>query len=63
MRELNIVSVKILYLENHATFAQQVISQFLKSHQITVIPSLAAARHWKADFEESTFAASPNFSH
>jgi CheY-like chemotaxis protein len=36
--------VKILYLENHAIFAQQVISQFLKSHQVIVIPSLAAAR-------------------
>ena len=36
--------VKILYLENHAIFAQQVISQFLKSHQVTVAPSLAAAR-------------------
>jgi DNA-binding NarL/FixJ family response regulator len=36
--------VKILYLENHSIFAQQVISQFLKSHQVVVIPSLAAAR-------------------
>jgi len=36
--------VKILYLENHAIFAQQVISQFLKSHQVTVVPTLAAAR-------------------
>jgi DNA-binding NarL/FixJ family response regulator len=35
--------VKILYLENHAIFAQQVISQFLKSHQITVVPTLTAA--------------------
>jgi CheY-like chemotaxis protein len=35
---------KILYVENHAIFAQQVISQFLKTHQITVAPSLAAAR-------------------
>jgi DNA-binding NarL/FixJ family response regulator len=36
--------LNILYVENHAIFAQQVISQFLKSHQVTVIPSLAAAR-------------------
>jgi DNA-binding NarL/FixJ family response regulator len=36
--------VNILYLENHAIFAQQVVSQFLKSHQVTVVPSLAAGR-------------------
>jgi DNA-binding NarL/FixJ family response regulator len=36
--------VKILYLENHAIFAQQVISQFLKSHQVAVVPGPAAAR-------------------
>jgi DNA-binding NarL/FixJ family response regulator len=36
--------MKILYLENHAIFVQQVISQFLKSHQVTVVPTLAAAR-------------------
>jgi DNA-binding NarL/FixJ family response regulator len=36
--------MKILYLENHAIFAQQVISQFLKSHQVTVVATLAAAR-------------------
>jgi CheY-like chemotaxis protein len=36
--------VKILYLENHSIFAQQVISQFLKSHQVTVAPTVAAAR-------------------
>lgn len=35
--------MKILYLENHAIFAQQEISQFLKSQQVTVVPSLAAA--------------------
>jgi CheY-like chemotaxis protein len=37
--------VRILYLENHAIFAQQVMSQFLKSHRVTVVPSLAGARH------------------
>jgi DNA-binding NarL/FixJ family response regulator len=36
--------VKILYLENHAIFAQQVTSQFLKFHIVTVIPSLTTAR-------------------
>jgi len=36
--------VNILYLENHAVFAQQVIRQFLFVHQVTVVPSLAAAR-------------------
>jgi DNA-binding NarL/FixJ family response regulator len=36
--------VNVLYLENHAIFAQQVISQFLKSHQVTVVPTLATAR-------------------
>jgi DNA-binding NarL/FixJ family response regulator len=41
---LSIRFMKILYLENHAIFAQQVISQFLKSHQVAVVPNLAAAR-------------------
>lgn len=36
--------VNILYLENHSVFAQQVIRQFLAAHQVTVVPSLAAAR-------------------
>ena len=36
--------MKILYLENHAIFAQQVIQQFLADHQVTVAPSLTAAR-------------------
>jgi DNA-binding NarL/FixJ family response regulator len=36
--------MKILYLENHAIFARQVISQFLKTHAVTVVPTLAAAR-------------------
>src|SRR5216117_3541553 len=37
--------VNILYLENHAVFAQQVTRQFLSAHQVTVVPSLAAARN------------------
>jgi CheY-like chemotaxis protein len=36
--------VNILYLENHAVFAQQVTRQFLRVHRVTVVPSLAAAR-------------------
>jgi CheY-like chemotaxis protein len=43
-RESGQIFVKILYLENHAIFAQQVILQFLKSHQVTVVPTLATAR-------------------
>jgi CheY-like chemotaxis protein len=37
-------AVNILYLENHAVFAEQVVRQFLSAHQVTVVPSLAAAR-------------------
>jgi len=36
--------VNILYLENHAVFAEQVTGRFLEEHQVTVVPSLAAAR-------------------
>lgn len=36
--------VNILYLENHAVFAEQVTSQFLAAHRVTVVPSLSAAR-------------------
>ena len=36
--------MNILYLENHAVFAQNVIQQFLAAHCVTVVPSLAAAR-------------------
>ena len=36
--------MNILYLENHAVFAQQVTRQFLSEHRVTVVPSLAAAR-------------------
>lgn len=35
--------MNILYLENHEVFAQQVISQFLRAHRVTVVPSLAEA--------------------
>ena len=37
-------AVNILYLENHAVFAEQVMRQFLREHRVTVVPSLAAAR-------------------
>ena len=36
--------MNILYLENHAVFAEQVTRQFLREHRVTVVPSLAAAR-------------------
>jgi DNA-binding NtrC family response regulator len=36
--------LNILYLENHAIFAQQVMRQFLSAHRVTVVPSLSAAR-------------------
>ena len=36
--------MNILYLENHAVFAQQVTKQFLSAHFVTVVPSLSAAR-------------------
>lgn len=37
--------MNILYLENHAVFAQQVTRQFLSAHRVTVVPSLTAARN------------------
>ena len=36
--------MNILYLENHAIFAEQVTRQFLGAHRVTVVPSLTAAR-------------------
>ena len=36
--------MNILYLENHAIFAEQVTRQFLFAHRVTVMPSLSAAR-------------------
>lgn len=36
--------MNILFLENHAIFAQQVTRQFLSAHRVTVVPSLSAAR-------------------
>ena len=37
--------MKILYVENHAVFAEQVVRQFLAAHQVTVVSSLSAARN------------------
>jgi CheY-like chemotaxis protein len=36
--------LKILYVENHATFARMASERFLPDHEITVVPSLALAR-------------------
>jgi CheY-like chemotaxis protein len=36
--------MRILYVENHAVFATNVIKQFLNRHVVTVIPSLVEAR-------------------
>jgi len=36
--------MKILYVENHSVFAKQVTSQFLFTHEVTIVPSLLEAR-------------------
>jgi len=36
--------VNILYVENHAIFAEQVVRQFLTAHRVAVVPSISAAR-------------------
>ena len=36
--------MKLLYVENHAVFAQTAIAQFLSGHEVQVTPSLAGAR-------------------
>lgn len=36
--------MKILYVENHAIFAQQVCQQFLSTHKVEVVSSVSAAR-------------------
>jgi DNA-binding response OmpR family regulator len=36
--------MNILYVENHAVFAENVKQQFLSRHSVAVAPSLAAAR-------------------
>ena len=42
--ETRLPALRILYVENHAVFAENVISQFLSQHVVTVVPSLSAAR-------------------
>jgi DNA-binding response OmpR family regulator len=44
--------MKVLYVENHARFAKLTTAQFLASHEVTVVPSVVAARHALA---QSTF--------
>jgi len=36
--------MKILFVENHAIFAEQVCRQFLSTHAVEIVSSLAAAR-------------------
>lgn len=36
--------MRILYVENHRRFAKLTVQQFLASHEVVVVPSLAAAR-------------------
>ena len=36
--------MKILYVENHTVFAAQVCQQFLATHTVRIVPTLAAAR-------------------
>ena len=44
--------MKILFVENHPRFAKLTVQQFLSTHEVTVVPSLAAARQALA---QSTF--------
>ena len=37
-------ALNILFVENHAVFAANVIGQFLSRHSVTLVPSLSAAR-------------------
>jgi len=41
--------LKILFIENHAIFAQQVATCFLSAHQVTVVPNLVMARSTLVD--------------
>ena len=40
--------VKILFVENHAVFAANVVREFLSRHAVTVVPSIAAVRQARA---------------
>jgi CheY-like chemotaxis protein len=41
--------MKILYVENHARFAEVTVAEFLATHEVTVVPSLAEAYHALAE--------------
>lgn len=41
--------MNILYVENHAVFAENVKRQFLSRHLVTIVPSLSAARQMLKD--------------
>ena len=36
--------MRILYVENHSVFANNITRQFLSQHTVTIVPSLSAAR-------------------
>lgn len=38
------MSLDILFVENHAVFAETVVEAFLSAHAVSVVPSIAAAR-------------------
>src|SRR5436190_18481656 len=41
---LKLALMRILYVENHSVFAQNVTAQFLSQHVVTVVASMSAAR-------------------
>jgi hypothetical protein len=46
--------MNILYVENHAIFAENVKNHFLSHHSVTVVPSLAAARSARNELHTPT---------
>jgi DNA-binding response OmpR family regulator len=44
--------VRILFVDNHPEFTATVIDQFLREHEVIVVPTIAGA---KAQFETSAF--------
>jgi DNA-binding response OmpR family regulator len=44
--------MKVLFVENHDVFAQTVVGKFLADHDVTVVPSVGAAR---AELENRTY--------
>jgi DNA-binding response OmpR family regulator len=47
--------MRILMVENHATFARTVVERFLSEHEVEIVPSVAAA--WSAVNQRGRFAA------